>query len=117
MNQRSETIQQFGKSSLEAVLKSVGATSKGTQAIAAEQADYAKRSFEQGAATLEKLLGVRTLDKAVEVQTGYAKAAYERFLAQTAKVGGLYVEHARPVFGPFEGLAAFSVKTPTAPAR
>jgi hypothetical protein len=65
----------------------------------------------------QKLLGVRTLDKAVEVQTGYAKAAYERFLAQTAKVGGLYVEHARPVFGPFEGLAAFSVKTPTAPAR
>ena len=56
---------------MDAALKSLGAVSKGAQAIAVETADYAKKSFEQGTATLEKLVGVKTLDKAIEIQTDY----------------------------------------------
>lgn len=117
MNQQFETIQKFGQSGFEAVVKSVGAASQGAQAIAAEQANYAKRSFEQGTATFEKLLGAKTLDKAIEIQTGFAKAAYEGFVTQTAKVGGLYADAAKQAFGPFQGLAAFGVKAPATSTR
>jgi hypothetical protein len=52
-----ENIQKIGKDNVEAALKSFGAVSKGAQAIAVETADYGKKSFEQGTATLEKLVG------------------------------------------------------------
>ena len=57
MIQQFDTIQKFGKDNVDAALKSFGAVSKGAQAIAVEAADYAKKSFEQSTATLEKLVG------------------------------------------------------------
>ena len=85
-------IQKFGKDNVDAALKSFGAVSKGAQAIAVEAADYAKKSFEQCTATLEKLVGAKTLDKAIEIQTDYLKSAYEGFVAQSTKIGELYAE-------------------------
>jgi hypothetical protein len=54
-----------------------------------EIADYSKRSFENGTKTLENLLGVRSLDKAIEVQTEYARTAYEDYVTYTRKLGEL----------------------------
>ena len=100
-----ENIQKFGKDNVEAALKSFGAVSKGAQEIAVEPADYAKKSFEQGTATLEKLVGVKTLDKAIEIQTDYLKASYESFVAQSSKVGELAANLAKEAFRPYEGVA------------
>ena len=60
----------------------MGALSKGTQAIAVEVADYSKKAFEDSTAAMEKLFGVKSLDKAIEVQTEYVKTAYEGFVAR-----------------------------------
>ena len=99
-------IQKFGKDNVDAALKSLGAVSKGVQAIAVETADFAKKSFEQGTATLEKLLGVKSLDKAIEIQTDYLKHAYEGFVAQATRMGELYVNLAKDAVKPFEGMVA-----------
>jgi phasin family protein len=99
-------IQKFGKDNVDAALKSFGAVSKGVQAIAVETADFAKKSFEQSTATLEKLLGVKSLDKAIEIQTDYVKASYEGFVAQTSKIGELATSTAKEAFKPYEGLVA-----------
>ena len=69
--------------------------SMGVQAIAAETADYSKKSFEEGSAALEKLLGAKSLEKAIEIQTAYAKTAYEGFVAQATKMGEIYVNLAK----------------------
>jgi hypothetical protein len=79
------------------------AVTKSTQAIASEIADYSKRSFEHGAKAMENLLAVKSLDKAVEVQSEYAKAAYEGFIAHATKLGELYVNLAKEAFRPYEG--------------
>ena len=47
----------------------VGQTREITQAIVTEITDYSKRSFENGIKTMESLLGVKSLDKAIEVQS------------------------------------------------
>ena len=99
-------IQKFGKDNVDAALKSFGAVSKGVQAIAVETADFAKKSFEQSTATLEKLLGVKSLDKAIEIQTDYVKASYEGFVAQSSKIGELATSTAKEAFKPYEGLVA-----------
>ena len=72
-----ETIQKIGKDNVDVAMKSFGVASKGMQAIATEVADFQKKSFEEGTAALEKLLGAKTLDKAFEVQTEFYKSAYE----------------------------------------
>ena len=43
-----DDIQKFGKDNVDVALKSADAVSKGFQAIAAEAADYSKKSFEAG---------------------------------------------------------------------
>jgi phasin family protein len=98
-----EDAQKLGKDGVDATLKSFNATSKGAQAIAIELADYTRKSFEQNTAALEKLLGARTLESAIEVQTEYAKNAYEGFVAQATRIGELYADVAKEAYKPFEG--------------
>ena len=104
--QQFDQIQKFGQENVDAAMKAFGTVSKGAQAIAVETADYAKKSFEQSTATLEKLLGTKTLDKAIELQTDYMKSAYEGFVAQSTKLGELYTNLAKDAFKPYEGLVA-----------
>jgi hypothetical protein len=97
-----EDMQKMSKDSMDATMKSFGSLSKTTQAIAAELADYSKKSFEDGTKVMEKLLGAKSLDKAIEIQTDYAKTAYEGFVAQATKIGELYADLAKETYKPFE---------------
>jgi hypothetical protein len=101
-----EDLQQVGKENVENAMKSMGAISKGAQAIAVEMADYSKKAFEDGTAALEKLFGVKSFEKAIEVQTEYAKTAYEGFVAEATKIGELYADLAKETYKPFEALMA-----------
>jgi hypothetical protein len=98
-----DEMQQFGKDNMDATLKSFGSLSKGLQAIATEMADYSKKVFEQGTAATEKLIGAKSLEKAFEVQSDYAKTAYEGFVAEATKLGELYTDLAKEAYKPFEG--------------
>ncbi|MET0873875.1 MAG: phasin family protein [Pseudolabrys sp.] len=101
-----DDLQQVSKDNVDVTLKAIGALSKGTQAIAVEVADYSKKAFEDGSAALEKLFGVKSFDKAIEVQTEYAKTAYEGFVAKASKIGELYADLAKETYKPFESLFA-----------
>lgn len=101
-----EDLQQVSKENVDIALKSMGALSKGAQAIAMEVADYSKKAFEDSTAAFEKLFGVKTLDKAIEVQTEYAKTAYEGFVAKASKISELYADLAKETYKPFEAMLA-----------
>ena len=101
-----EDFQQVSKDNVDVAMKSMGVLSKGSQAIAVEVADYSKKAFEDGAATLEKLFGVKTFEKAIELQTEYAKTAYEGFVAKASRIGELYADLAKETYKPFESLMA-----------
>ncbi|MBS0531304.1 MAG: phasin family protein, partial [Proteobacteria bacterium] len=64
---KAEEIQQYGKEQFDSAVATAGAFQKGIQAIATAFADYTKKSFEDGNAYAEKLAGVKSLDKALEV--------------------------------------------------
>jgi len=101
-----EDFQKLGKDNVDTAVKQFGTVSKGFQAIATEVAGYSKKSFEDGSAAFEKLLGAKSLDKAMEIQTDFAKSAYEGFVAQATKMGELYTEIAKESYRPFEGMIA-----------
>ena len=101
-----DDLQQVGKENVDLALKSMGVLSKSGQAIAVEVADYSKKAFEDGTAALEKLFGVKSFDKAIEVQTEFAKTAYEGFVAEATKLGELYADLAKESYKPFESMMA-----------
>jgi len=105
-----EEIQKSGKESMDLAMKSFGTVSKGLQAIAVEMADYSKKSFEDGSATLEKLFGAKSLDKALEIQTDYAKSSYEGFVAQSTKMGELFADLAKEAYKPVETMVSKAAK-------
>ncbi len=70
-------------------MKAMGDWNKGWQAIAAEMSDYSKRTFEDGTATFEKLLGAKSLEQAFEIQSGFAKRAYDDYVQQLTKIGSM----------------------------
>jgi hypothetical protein len=101
-----EEFQARGKEQYEAVAASAGTVTKGVQAIATAYADYSKKSFEESKSFVEKLSGVKSIDKAIEVQTEYAKTAYELFMAEMAKISELYKDLAKATYKPLTDLVA-----------
>lgn len=101
-----EEIQQIGKENVDVAMKSFGAASKNAQAIAVELADYSKKAFEDGAQAFEKLLGVKSVEMAIELQQSYFKNAYEGFVSKATKVGELYADLAKETYKPYEGFLA-----------
>jgi phasin family protein len=101
-----EDFQQYGKEHLETVVASANTVQNGLQAIASAYGDYTKKSYEDTKSFVEKLSGVKSLDKAIEVQTEFAKSAYETFVAESQKIAGLYADLAKQSFKPLEGMVA-----------
>jgi len=101
-----EDIQSYGKEHLETVAASASNLQSGVQAIASAYGDYAKKSFEDTKSFVEKLSGVKSMDKAIEAQTEFARSAYETFVAESQKIAGLYTDLAKQTFKPYEGLVA-----------
>jgi phasin family protein len=105
-----EDFQKTAKDNMDVAVKTFGLYTKNAQALASESVDYAKKSYEANAAHVEKLFSVKTLDKAVELNTEFAKSAYEGFVAQSTKISNLYADFAKEAMKPVE--AAFAkVKT------
>jgi hypothetical protein len=78
----------------------------GIQSIANVYSEYTRKSLEESNSLVAKLMGVRSLDKAIEVQIEFAKQAYANFVAESQKICELYSELARQSFRPWEGYAA-----------
>jgi phasin family protein len=106
MIEKFEEFQKLGQDNAELAETSFASFQKGAQAIAVEVADYSKKSFEESSAAFEKLLGAKSLDKAIEIQTSYFKNAYEAFVAEATKLGELYSDVAKDAYKPFEGVIA-----------
>jgi hypothetical protein len=97
-----DDIQKISQTNMDTVMKAFGEWNKGWQAIAAEMTDYTKKSFEEGTATFEKLASVKSVEQAIEIQTGYAKRAYDGYMHQMSKIGGMYAELAKEAYKPVE---------------
>jgi hypothetical protein len=112
MANKVEEMQNYGKEQLDAAVSSANTFSNGFQAIATAYGDYAKKSFEDTKVFVEKLTAAKSFEKAVEIQTEFAKSAYETFVAESQKIGGLYGDLAKQAYKPFEAMVAKA--TPTA---
>jgi hypothetical protein len=95
-----DEFQKFSKDQMEAFTAASTTLSKGLQDIAAESTDYSKKAFAASTAMFEKLLGARSVESAIQIQTEFAKQAYEGFVAQATKVSELYTRVASDALKP-----------------
>lgn len=96
----------FSGDFLDGSLKSLATASEGAQAIAAEATAFSNRTVEAGTAAIENLLHATSFDAAVDIQSRYARSAYESFVAQTTRMTALYADLARDAYKPLEAIVA-----------
>lgn len=91
-----------GKEAMDSALKNYSEVAKGFQAIAAEASDYSKKSFQDMASHFEALTSVKSIEQAVELQSGYLKSSYEGFVAEATKMSEMYADLAKTAYKPYE---------------
>lgn len=105
MFQNIEKIQKFHQERIAAATAVASTFMKGLTQIADEATAFSKNCYEASNATAEKLLGAKSLDERIAIQTDFAKTASQEFVAQAAKLGALYIDVAKDALKP---LAAIS---------
>jgi hypothetical protein len=90
------------ESGFETASKSFSEANKGFQALAAEMMEYSKAAFDDAMRTWGQLIGVRSLDQAMQIQSDYAKRAYDNHMAELSKVGEMCLSTMRDASKPVE---------------
>ena len=99
-------ITKAGQAGMDNALKMWGEWTKGWQAVTAEMSDYTKRSFEDGTKTFEKLATARSIEQVMEIQSSYAKRAYDDYMQQMTRLGSMCADMATDSAKPLERLAS-----------
>jgi hypothetical protein len=101
-----EDIQHYGKEQFDTAVAHAAGLQNGFSAIVSAYGDYGKKSYEDTRSFVERLSGVKSLDKALEAHSDYARTAYDSFVTDAYKIAGLYGDLARKAIKPFEGAVA-----------
>jgi hypothetical protein len=105
-----EEFQKASKDGFDASVRSYSELSKGLQAIGTTLVDYAKKSFEDGTRAFEQLVGAKSVEQIWEIQSQYAKKAFDAYIAHATKLSEMYVDVARSAYQPVEQAAATTAR-------
>ena len=98
-----EDFQKTGQENFDNAVKNFEEVNKGVQAIASEVTDYTKKAIEDSTVAFEKLMSVKSVEQAIEIQSGFAKKAYDDYVSQASKLGEMYVTLAKEAYKPRRG--------------
>jgi phasin family protein len=101
-NRMGQQAQERMQTGFEAASRSFTEANKGFQALAAEMMEYSKSTFDDAIRTWEQLIGVRSLEQAMQIQSDYAKRVYENHMAELKKLGEMTVGIMREASKPAE---------------
>src|ERR1700744_6774128 len=100
-----DSVVGYNKDTAEAVIKSATVAGKGAETLHNEIYAYAKQSMENSIAAGKAILGSKSVHAAMEVQTNFAKSAFENYVAELTKFNQLFSATAKDSFAPLQGRA------------
>ena len=107
MTQIFEDAGKYGKEFVELGLEELHcADSRARRRFRSEASDYAKNPSKPARRPCEKLISAKSLENAFEIQTDYAKQAYEGFVAEATKISDLYADMAKDSLQAVRGVVA-----------
>lgn len=95
-----EGVATLNRDYMETVIESANAFAKGFEALGNEWMSYAQAAVEDGMATSKALMDCKSVDEAVEIQSGYVSSALDRYLAESTKLSELSVKLANDAIEP-----------------
>lgn len=83
-------------------IKASGIFAKGAEEVSKAYFDYLKETAESGIEVTKAVLVAKTVNDALDVQTVYAKQAFDTLVAEGSKIGELSVKVANESFDPIK---------------
>lgn len=101
-----DNVATFNKATMEAVIQSANAATKGIEALNAEALAFSKQSLEDAMAAAQAAMTSRSIQELIEVQTDYAKSTFDSVVGQFTKMGDMMTALAKTAVEPMNGRAA-----------
>jgi phasin family protein len=95
-----DDVTSFNKSTVDALVKSANAASKGFEALSAEVLSYSKQSVEDAMAAAKAAMGSRSVQEFIEINTDFAKSAFDTYVGRVTKLGDMATTTAKDTFEP-----------------
>jgi phasin family protein len=93
----------FQKDTVEAYVKAANVAGKGAETLHNEIYAFSKQSIEGTIANAKAVMASKSAHEAFELQTGFAKAAFESYVGEMTKLGELFVATSKETFEPIQG--------------
>jgi len=98
-----DTVLSYGKDTAEAYMKSATLAGKGIESINSELYSYSKEAIEESIAAGKAILGSKSIHEAFELQTDFAKSAFESYVSELTKFSELVTSATKESFAPLQG--------------
>jgi phasin family protein len=109
-----EEMNEFNKGNIEAVVESSRVAAKVAEQLSREAAETARKNFEQATAALKSFASVKTPTEFFQLQSDYARSAFDQMIADTSKNSEAMLKLAGDIFQPISNrfaVAAEKMKT------
>ncbi len=101
-----DQIMSFSKDNAEAVMKSANAAGKGIETFNGEVFAFARKTLEDGIAATKAIMGAKSMDEAIHLQSEFGKTVFEMYVDELAKFGELTLAAAKDTAMPLQSRAA-----------
>ena len=92
----------YGKDTAEAVTQSATTAGKGIETINSEIYSYSKQSIEDSVAAAKAVMASKSAHEAFEVQSDFAKSAFDHYVSQVTKMNEIFTATAKDAFSPLQ---------------
>ena len=104
-------LAELGRENFAAMLRANAALSEGFEAISKEVIGYARTSFESAAEAATALLGAKTLEDVVQLNTAFARVNLDQLIAHSAKLSEMGAKAASEALAPLGGCVEATLET------
>ena len=92
----------YGKETVEAYMKAANLAGKGAETLHNEIYSYSKQSIEDSITATKALMAAKSVHEAIELQTDFAKSAFDGYVGQMTKLGELFVSTTKDTMEPLQ---------------
>jgi phasin family protein len=101
-----EAFQKLSQEGFDAVVRSYAEWNKGLQALANRVTENTKKAVEDTTRTWQQVIGAKSVEQVIEIQSQYAKRAVENFVNEATTLGEWYADVVRKATKPLEQTVA-----------
>jgi phasin family protein len=105
-----EEMNDFNKGNIEALVESSRVAAKAAEQLGQNAAETARKNFEQATAALKSFASVKTPTEFFQLQSDYARSAFDQMMAETSKNSETMLKLAGDVFQPLSNRLAVAAE-------